>query len=235
MDKKNSNQSIPLPKKLNLEMVASELDLLHLSSATQLEIILSHQREGRIDLKSDVPIDCNTQETSNGLDEHHDTNGNLVLFARGANSWVETSGKPLTLGPAYLTRESLVTIGRFTFEGKEYDSLDEQGMHPQWLYYNISDIYVDRANLKNHLQKGVEDTPSYANPSSENYAPELDLAIKLHKALRIEKEGNPNLNVEDRVYNWLTKNQPKGSISASQTKRLATVIGSGKQLYPKPK
>ena len=58
-------------------------------------------------------------------------------------------------------------------------------MHPQWLFYNISQVYVDRADLKNFQNKDFKEVPAYANPRSEHYAPELALAIKIHKAVEL--------------------------------------------------
>ena len=58
-----------LPAKLNLEIVAGELDLLKYSHDTQLEYILIYQRDRGLILKSNSPFDFNAQETSQGLEQ----------------------------------------------------------------------------------------------------------------------------------------------------------------------
>ncbi|RLA38788.1 MAG: hypothetical protein DRR42_28150 [Gammaproteobacteria bacterium] len=220
-----------LPPKLNLEMVAAELDLPQFSMTSQLEAILHQQREGNLVLKSSVPIDCNAQETLDGLDEEYNANGDLLLLSRGKNAWIETRGKPHILGPACFSGDSLITIRSFTFEEKEYYPLDEPGMHPVWLSYNISDIYVERANLEDVVARGFEELPAYADPEGEHYAPELALAVRIHESLRVKNEVSPQLGMYDRVVKWLIKNQPEGAASADQIKRLSYVVGYGKRLH----
>ncbi len=221
-----------LPQKLNLEMVAAELELSHLSPSSQIDTILYHHREGTLTLKSRVPIDCNAQEVSQGLEECYQSNGDLVLFSCGESRWIKTADEPTILGSAFRLKASHIITMTFIFEETEYYSLDDPGMHPESLSYSFEDIYVEKADLNVFLEKGAEEIPAYANPASEHFAPELALAVKLHRALRIENEGRPNLNMEANVDIWLRKNIPGGSVSDSQLKRLKAIIGNGKKIYP---
>ncbi|MDO8860998.1 hypothetical protein Q6D67_04720 [Haliea sp. E1-2-M8] len=218
-----------LPNQLNLEMVATEMALVNMSPRSKIEVILYHQRNGRIALKADVATNYNVHETAAGLDENYDSNGNVIVLSGGKDFWIETSGRPITLGPAHLIGDALI-VSTFTFEDKEYYPLDEPGMHPLSLSFSINDVYVDKVDLEDFLERGPGDIPAYADPASEHFAPELALAVTIHKALRMEGKINPRLNMVDRVDLWLRQNTPNKKPPEIRTKRLATIIGDGKKI-----
>lgn len=218
-----------LPNQLNLEMVATEMALVNMSPRSKIEVILYHQRNGKITLKADVATNYNVQETAAGLDGDYDSNGNLILLSGGKDFRIETYGRPIILGPAHLFDDAL-TASTFTFEEKEYYPLDESGMHPLSLSFSINDVYVEKVDLEDFLERGPGDIPAYANPASEHFAPELALAVTIHKALRIEGKVNPHWNMVDRVHRWLVQNTPYEDQPKIRYERLATTIGDGKKI-----
>ncbi|MFT7042355.1 MAG: hypothetical protein ACJAW7_001112 [Candidatus Azotimanducaceae bacterium] len=218
------------PRKLRLEMVAAALGYSGRSLATQYDAVLQRQRDDGLILKTDVALNCFAQKMSDGLDENFDANGNLQLLSCGASIRIVASGGEVTLGPAVLTEESVVTCLSFTFEEESYYPLDDTQMHPQSLHYKIREVYVDRVDLKNAMKRGFTEHPPYADRTSDHYAPELVLAMELHRELRIAGKGNLNLNLEDRIHAWLKTNRPDIKPSDTRLKRLRAIIGTGKKI-----
>jgi hypothetical protein len=65
----------------------------------------------------------------------------------------------------------------------------------------------------------------YQDINSEYYSPEIDLAIQLHHAIRIEKFGNVNHRRESRLSKWLIENKPVfDHTKANRISRLSTII-----------
>lgn len=224
-----------LPDELNLEMVAVKLGLTDLSGASQLETILHHQREGRIALKSKSMRHMHVQKAEFGLCEEYHNDDHLILLANGDGEWIDTGGRAITLGPAYVGPAGLLSTMTLVFEGQEYYLLDEPGMHPETIRVDVNSVYVERESLTNFLQVGAVRAPPYADPSSEHFAPELDLAMKLHQALRVEGWGNANMSLDDRLHLWIQENLRVGTLTPLHYKRLKAVIGDGKKIYGNPK
>lgn len=220
-----------LPDELNLEMVAVKLGLTDLSGASQLETILHHQREGKIALKSKSMRHMHVQKAEFGLCEEYHNDDHLILLTNGDGEWIDTGGRAIILGPAYVGPAGLLSTMTLVFEGQEYYLLDEPGMHPETIRVDAKDVYVEKEALTDFLSGGVRKIPSYADPASEHFAPELDLAMKLHQALRVEGQGNPNHNMETRVDLWLRKMMPNLRLSENQVRRLKAVIGDGRKIY----
>ena len=217
-----------LPNKLNLEMVAVMLGITEFSKEDQLEIILHNQRELGLPLKYHPTGTINAQLVSDGLEEDLDANGNLILFSCGPEVIIPNDGNPLTLGPAVLIGDLNISTFTFLCKGKEYYQLDAAGMHPQSIHLKLDTTYVDRGDLENFLNTEHEEVPTYANPESDHYAPELVLALKLHKALIVEKEGKINFGKEKRIASWLISNSPDTELSGALLKRFTAVIGKKK-------
>ena len=213
-----------LPSHLNLEMVAVELGLNVYSVETQLKLIIQRQRNNGLKLQTNSLIDCKAQKVADGLEEDRDASGNLIFLSCGPEAHIDTSGSSHLLGKAIASDNTFVA-STFIFQDTEYYPLDQAGMHPVFLRYDWNDIYVDRIDLEKLLSDGIEDIPPYADPTSEHFAPELVLAMELHQALRIEKDGNIDRSMVDRVSSWLSRNRPDLKASDAIERRLATIIG----------
>lgn len=224
-----------LPDELNLEMVAVRLGLTGLSESSQVETILHHQREGRIALKSKSIRNMQVQRVELGLCEEYHTDDHQTLLANGEGEWIDTGGRAITLGPAYLRHAGLLSTMTLVFEGQEYYLLDEPGMHPQTIRVDVNSVYVEEETLTRFLLGGAVTKPPYADPSSEHFAPELDLAMKLHQALRVEGWGNANMSLDDRLHLWIQENLRVGTLTPLHYKRLKAVIGDGKKIHGNPK
>lgn len=229
-----------LPFKLNLEVVASVLGLSDLGHASQLDIILQHQRDRGLVLKSDQPMRCMAQLASDEVfpiyetiddEECDEESGTLVAIEASDTTFeVQTNGESITLGPLYPIDSSTVQFDEFSIDGVRLHPVDINGEYLVTGTCNVSDLYVDKDDLARFLQRDDNRLPLYADPTSEHYAPELALAVQLHQALRIEKQGNPNRSMEDRVSSWLQKNRGNETASGARVSRLAVIINEGKKL-----
>jgi len=68
-------------------------------------------------------------------------------------------------------------------------------------------------------------TPPYLDKEGDYYAEELDLAIQLHHAIHIEKYGNVQQSIKERVDSWLSTKKPDLPYSDNRSKRLSAIIG----------
>ncbi len=220
-----------LPLKLNLEMVAAELGLSHLSEQSRLEAILQYQRDYGLTLRSDEPLDSNTQLTGYDIQEWYEDDGTVTRLAiENDVHRITTRGETITLGPAYLTGPTELTFELFSIGEAEFYPVDHDGIYIIPLSCDAEDVYIDKEDLIDFLDQAGAEIPAYADPASEYYAPELALAIELHTALRVKKGGNPEQSLRDRVSRWLIRHHSERSSSDAQITRLAAVIGNGKRI-----
>jgi hypothetical protein len=230
-----------LPLKLNLEMVAAELGLLHLSEPSQLEAILQYQRDYGLILKSNSPLNgigvlatqCYYDEydpESGNDEERYDYEGYPALICSGDTFRLETNGDTLILGPVYHTGLAKLTFNQFCFEGEYCCAVDNNEYFVVSISCDASDVYVSKDDLIGFLGEKRTEIPDYANPAGEHYAPELVLAIELHTALRVKNEGNQRHSMRDRVDLWLRKHHSGLSVSGARATRLAAIIGDAKKI-----
>ena len=219
----------PLPDRLNLEMVAAALGISELSEVSQLYSIAQYQSTHGLILKSQRPLSCNVQRVADGYEEHFDLDGKVILFSSGDTFPLDTAGKPIKLGPIHTINSTMVGFAYFNVDGEDLYLVDETGVFIRSGTCAVDDLYVDRADLADFLNGEFAAIPTYADPTSEFHAPELALAIKLHQALRVEKWGNPERSMHDRVYTWLRKNMEGTEPSDAMVRRLSTVIHNGKK------
>lgn len=123
----------------------------------------------------------------------------------------------------YITKKGTKSIG-VTFSEDSFYSLRDEIIN-----YRKHDFYKDTLD-KNLLDAQFldnmpsDDTPPYLDQESEFYSEELDLAIQVHKAIHLEKYGNPHLTREDNVKSCLDENRPELMQSDAMIRRIASII-----------
>tara|TARA_R110002073_G_scaffold160870_2_gene316488 strand:+ start:578 stop:1258 length:681 start_codon:yes stop_codon:yes gene_type:complete len=212
-----------LPANINLELAADTLGLSNLSIDAQIDTLIQHHNDSVLPFHSNLALDCMAQLASGGYEESRD--GGHLIASQTYRNFV-TYGEPLKLGKVHkagigdyeLYSDSLF-IG-----GHEFYQVDDEVNHLTPFYWNISDLYIKRDEFLIFQGKGYKSLPSYADPESESYAPELALAVKLHKAIREDgyKSGSYS-SVKDRADAWLR--HEIGSFTDAKLKRMATIIG----------
>ena len=232
------NDNSELPEKVSLNFVGPELAPEAQTRYKELRQICAHQRHGKpLILKSDSVFEGPVQLVSDGLDEdrrYYEVDGevqeDVTVLSAGKTIFLKGDGKPLILGPAYVTgtpEAPRLTIYQFTFDGEAYYPLDETGMFPTSLYFEHLEIYVDKSDFQDYLKHDAEQLPLYADKNSEFYAPELVLAIEAHQAIMVE--GYRKLDFKgrpERIEAWLTEFHPDLP-QIELSKRISTIISNG--------
>ena len=111
-------------------------------------------------------------------------------------------------------------VFRFEHDGKKYCGADNEGTNLQPIRLDPDSIYFDRSDFGSDIFA----KPDYLDEHSEYYAPELDFAIQLHKAIHIDKCGNQSQNRVARVTNWLDVNYSDQKFSNAEIERLSAII-----------
>ncbi len=138
--------------------------------------------------------------------------------------------------------ENSIHVSEFVYKNKLYFPLDVSGTVRTSQELTINSFYCLGDDIAQYKKNAIsadalanataEPTPPYLDPVSTTFSPELDLAIKLHNAIHIEKYGNTAASIESRVSSWLNENENKNgeSHAAAKVSRLATIIGIKKQI-----
>jgi len=113
-----------------------------------------------------------------------------------------------------------ISVLIFEHEGKQYCCADADGGYLRPIILSSSDIYFDKIEFGSY-----QDVPAYQDENHDLFAPELDLAIQLHKAIHIEKFGNQGRPREERISKWLTEKFPDEEFPGAKITRLSTIIG----------
>jgi len=103
----------------------------------------------------------------------------------------------------------------------QYCGADSEGDRLSPIYLESESIYFDKSDFDSYIDK-----PYYQDKNHEHYAPQLDLAIQLHKAIHAGKYGNPDQSRLDRVGSWLNTTYPDQEFSGAEIGRLSAVIGT---------
>jgi hypothetical protein len=138
---------------------------------------------------------------------------------------IEGPGKKILEGSVEKSDVACLSVLRFEHEGKQYCGADEEGCNLKPTYLDSDSIYFDKSDLDSYVDK-----PPYQDKDHEYYAPELDIAIQLHKAIYLDKYGRQDLNREQRISMWLNQNSKNKEYSSAAISRLSTVIGLGKSI-----
>lgn len=128
----------------------------------------------------------------------------------------------------HITKQGSQSVGVAFSEDNFYSLRDDI------INYRKDDIYKDTLD-KNRLDaqfldvssSSIDDnTPPYLDKESEFYSEELHLAIQVHKAIYIDKQGNPNRNKEQNVSTWIKNNKSDLKLSEAAFNRICAIIST---------
>jgi hypothetical protein len=136
---------------------------------------------------------------------------------------IEIEGPDKKILEADVDGKDTISVYRFEHGGKLYCGADNEGTNLKPIDLGFDAIYFAKSEIQS-----FQDLLPYQDENHEHYAPELDLAIQLHKAIYIDKYGNQAQKREQRIDSWLTSNCPNKKFSDASIKRLSAVIGLAK-------
>jgi hypothetical protein len=170
-----------------------------------------------------VYFDVNVNATvATGYHRHPTNEEDETLYVDGAPPClIEGVGKKIL--EADIDDENTISVFRFEHGGKLYCGADNEGTNLKPIDLGFDAIYFAKSEIQS-----FQDLLPYQDENHEHYAPELDLAIQLHKAIYIDKYGNQAQKREQRIDSWLTSNFPNKKFSDASIKRLSAVIGLAK-------
>jgi hypothetical protein len=170
-----------------------------------------------------VYFDVNVNATvATGYHRHPTNEEDETLYVDGAPPClIEGVGKKIL--EADIDDENTISVYRFEHGGKLYCGADNEGTNLKPIDLGFDAIYFAKSEIQS-----FQDLLPYQDENHEHYAPELDLAIQLHKAIYIDKYGNQAQKREQRIDSWLTSNFPNKKFSDASIKRLSAVIGLAK-------
>jgi hypothetical protein len=170
-----------------------------------------------------VYFDVNVNATvATGYHRHPTNEEDETLYVDGAPPClIEGVGKKIL--EADIDDENTISVFRFEHGGKLYCGADNEGTNLKPIDLGFDAIYFAKSEIQS-----FQDLLPYQDENHEHYAPELDLAIQLHKAIYIDKYGNQAQKREQRIDSWLTSNCPNKKFSDASIKRLSAVIGLAK-------
>ena len=145
--------------------------------------------------------------------------------------------EPIQFNKIYIEPETrdgklFIKSGSFIYKDKSYLIRSKNGksniffVEYDLAFCDKNEILSLRKKIKDDkLYKDADVLPPYQDPDNEYYSKELDLAIKLHKAIHIDKCGNQSMSREARIASWIDKHKPElKSPSQAMLTRLSTII-----------
>ncbi|MCG7869706.1 MAG: hypothetical protein JAY74_25465 [Candidatus Thiodiazotropha taylori] len=139
---------------------------------------------------------------------------------------IEGSGKKIL--EADVIGKAILSVTMFEHKGKQYCGADNDGTLLKSIDLSFDYIYFEKSEIN-----AIQDLPPYQDENHKHYAPELDLAIQLHKAIYTEKYGNLAQSREDRIRSWLNSEYQQYEFSEAAITRLSAVIGNKPLKYKK--
>lgn len=197
--------------------VQEAIELLGIQNKPIAYVIDSLINEENLDTYFDIEVDATEADGYYmvPIDEH----GGVAPYVDGdPPTTIKGAGKKIL--EADVVSGGDVSVLRFEHEGTLYCGSDANGCYLSPIILRESDIYFDKSKFDPN-----QDIPAYQDKNHSCYAPELDLAIQLHKAIHIEKYGNQRLSREARISSWLNKNYPDKTFTTAAIGRLSAVIG----------
>ena len=204
--------------------IQEAIELLRYQNKPRDYVIHSLMNEEKITTYFDINVPA-TESTGYEM-QPINQDGDESPYVNGAPPvQVEGAGKKIL--EAEVVDENMISLFRFEHDGKQYCGADNEGTNLKPIALASDEIYFDKSEFS-----AYQDLSAYQDKNHEHYAPELDLAIQLHKAIYIEKYGNQSQSREDRISSWLSTNYDQYEFSDATIKRLSAVIG-GKKLNKK--
>ncbi len=190
-------------------------------------VIHNMMNEESITTYFDVNVDA-TEAT--GYHRHPMNEDDETLYVDGSPpQLIEGPGKKIL--EADVDGENSISVYKFEHDGNQYCGTDNEGTNLKPIILKFDRVYFDETEFRTY-----QDVPAYQNKNHEHYAPELDLAIRLHQTIYMEKYGNQSQSREERVSSWLenvflqekenSKHQGYEFSGATIT-RLSSVISDG--------
>ena len=223
-----------LPLKINLEMFLAIFGLSGFSLTTQIYNIRQYQQDYGLILRLDGWYEFPGQLVSDGLEEGGFGDQPQYL-TQGPTHWLNSQINQVELGEiSYCTKSAQLSCSTVRVDSVEFYVIDEPQMHPERLLCSPYDVYVDKDDFIDFTNSGAKKIHAWADPTSKHYAPELEMAIKLHSELRVKGHHHDEKTMLKRVEKWLIENLQGDTLGASQIERIATIIGDAKkQPWPK--
>ncbi len=153
------------------------------------------------------------------------------LFAEGFNK--NSTNCLLVNIVSYQGNDYYISEPRANSLGVSFPNTSFYANRDEIIQYRKDDIYKDTLNKNQlgiqYLDYHDDNLPPYIDPESEFYAKELDIAIKLHRAIFLDgycknEEGDILKTKTAKITSWLTQNRPNQEQSDSFLSRLSAII-----------
>jgi hypothetical protein len=216
--------SLKLPPEPLLELVAVALGLNLFQEVTQIETLFQYQSLEGLKLYLPRGLSLRCQLASDGVDAQFDYDGEIdKVLSCGPTLDFNTTNTLVQIGRCVLTQDYQLIVSSVWVNDVEYLLTDETGSFVESLPVTLRPVFALRDELKAFHRMETADLPSYADPTSEHYAPELALAIEMHQVLRVNSPEKPS-NMSQAVHRWLNKNKPELKASTALLNRLSSII-----------
>jgi len=226
-----SSSKLPrLPEKPSLALVIEALGLKDHVARTQIDTVLQYVAQNGLKLYLPRGLEFPAQI---GLEvepvDRHGC-GEWELLSCGETHHLNTSSSEIQVGHAVLRDAESILVDELVSDGNHYRPVSECQLYVESLPINPAQLFAKREELEAFCERGGETLPSYLDPSSDLYAPELALAIKLHHELLVRGASSYESNLESRVDRWLrVHRQDIQPLSGDLVKRLAKLINPNKK------
>jgi hypothetical protein len=218
-----------LPEEPLLSLISEALGLLGHDLFTQIDTVLQHQAQSGLTLYLPRGIQFAAQLGVEVEPVDRLSDGSVELLSCGAAHHFNTTQSAVQIERSNLLKSGAVLVHEVVYQEDHYLPVNECQLLVEPLCIDPEKMFAKRSELQQFLRNGCQALPQYLDPSNDLYAPELALAVELHREL-IEEGLHSHLNVQDRVHQWLTIQRPDSSPpSAALVKRLAAIINPKKK------
>jgi hypothetical protein len=217
------------PEEPLLSLISEALGLLGHDPFTQIDTVLQHQTQSGLTLYLPRGIQFAAQLGVEVEPVDRLSDGSVELLSCGKARYFDTTQSAIQIERSNLLNSGAVLVHEVVYQEDHFLPVNECQLLVEPLCIEPAKMFAKRSELQQFLKDGCQTLPRYLDPSNDLYAPELALAVDLHREL-IEGGLHSHLNVQDRVYQWLTINRPDSSPpSAALVKRLAAIINPKKK------
>lgn len=219
-----------LPNEPLLSLVIESLNLSSHDAFTQINTIFQYQAQSGLRLYVPRGLRFTAQfgvevEPVDSLD-----GGDTKLLSCGNVRYFNSSETDIQIYHSVLLNTGAILVDEVVFQENHYRPVSECQTFLEPLSIGPNGLFAKRDELELFIEQGPKALPSYLNPNSDYYAPELALAIDLHRELTEGSLQNSSLNMEDRVHSWINRHRsdlqnPSGAL----LKRMAAIINPVKK------
>ena len=214
-----------LPPEVSLEVAIEELGFSHFSHRSILDTLVENINKFGLRVKIEDPQypELSLQLKEHGYEEQvDDVRECVTLFSDGPFVDMADVQSDLVLLKVY--RYGRTTLGAVEVEadGKAMYFADPANLCIVRPILDLNTLYIDKEDLEKF---SPDPRPSYADPNSEYYAPELALAVRLHEDIRVKNIAHHFTDMQDRITFVMQKHYKIQGNLGSTPLRLRTVIG----------